>query len=106
MSDTTAIDEEEASGCGTYAGYQRHRNAAPGQRVECQPCREANARYMKEYRARERPLSDRIYRRARSRALARLVARFDDDFRRFLSAELEKARAELSPPEENPETDR
>jgi hypothetical protein len=70
-------------GCGTYAAYQRHiRRREP---ID-QSCRDANAAYMREYRAGNHG----VYRReaaamaARHRAQARLAAAHPREFSRLL----------------------
>lgn len=72
--------------CGTHGGYQKH-----GRKGEtpCEPCRQAHAAYMRQYRD-EYPANyehEKRRRSARDRALRRLARAYPDDFRRLLAEE-------------------
>lgn len=71
--------------CGTYAGYQRHKRRGD---LPCDGCRDANRRYMAEYR--ERPevrLRIRQLSAARDRALEALRRRHPGEFERLFDRE-------------------
>ena len=73
--------------CGTYAAYQRHYKR--GQPID-QECRDANRRYMADWRARngEAQRRDRNLNRARSRALEALGRAHPFELNRLMHAEL------------------
>jgi hypothetical protein len=85
MNDTEAM----VAPCGTYGAYQRHRKAGE---EPCQPCRDANAQYTREFR-RSRP---ELYARelaskyARWRALERLAREHPKRFATLLNEERAK----------------
>ncbi len=76
-------DVEPAPGCGTYAGYQRHRKA--GEQT-CPACREAHRAYMREWRSRGDDW--RRGNRARARALWRLAALHPEEYEHLVVVEL------------------
>lgn len=68
---TKVITENAAGGCGTHAGYQRHRRAG---QAACDECKAANTTYNANHRAaslRRRSI-ERRWQRAYQRALVRL----------------------------------
>ena len=73
--------------CGTYAAYQRHYKR--GQPID-QECRDANRRYMADWRSRdgEAQRRDRNLNRARSRALEALARAHPFELNRLMHAEL------------------
>ncbi len=75
------------SACGSYAGAQVHRKRGE---PPCDPCRQAAAEYMREYRASHPKIYSRERRRnaARSRALWRLAARHVEEFQVLYLSEL------------------
>ncbi len=76
------------SRCGTTQGYDDHKAAGT---AYCQPCRDAAAAYMREYRQRpEVQRRERINRGARERALTRLAAEHPGRFAALLTEELAK----------------
>lgn len=76
--------------CGTYAAYQRHYRR--GQPID-QACRDANRRYMADWRSRDGGPQrySRRYNRARSRALEALGRKHPGELTRLIHAELEHA---------------
>ena len=81
------MSARSSSACGTYAGAQQHRKR--GEEV-CQPCRNAAAAYLRDWRARnpQSRAKERQQNNARSRALWRLADEFPDRFRELVADEL------------------
>jgi hypothetical protein len=76
------------SRCGTTQGYDAHRAAGT---PYCQPCRDAAAAYMRQYRSRpEVQRREKVNRGARERALTRLAAEHPTRFAILLNDELAK----------------
>lgn len=77
-----------SSACGTYAGWNRHNGKGE---TPCEPCREAQRVYLRDWRARnpERMAVRRARQNAEQRAFRRLAdenrARFYDLFEEELS---------------------
>jgi len=73
--------------CGTNGGYQQHRKHGE---EACQPCKDANAAYVKEWRSRSGPAQEyaRRYALAKNRATQRLLVQHASDFEMFLYEEL------------------
>jgi hypothetical protein len=65
--------------CGTHGGYQRHKRAGE---VPCDPCLDANRRYMQEYRRKnpDKRDVDVAGLRAYNRAVRRLIDQYRSDF--------------------------
>lgn len=57
--------------CGTYGSFQRHRRAGE---TPCQPCRDANAAYQRQWRHSHGALSPRVLMDQRDTARAELAA--------------------------------
>lgn len=72
--------------CGSFGGYQRHKKAGE---TPCDPCREANRRYMAEYRNRRPEVreADIAGLKARKRAARRLIAMHRAEFEALLAEE-------------------
>lgn len=82
------VNEEPPELCGSYGGYQRHGrlNEEP-----CQPCREANAKYIREYRRQSGPLArHRADQTARRRAHQALAKRYPGEYQELFCSELAK----------------
>lgn len=77
---------------GTYAGSQRHRldGEAP-----CEPCRQAGAEYMREWRKEAK--HDKARHNARARALWRLAKEYPGEYERLYIDEVRKALASPRP---------
>lgn len=75
--------------CGTYAGYQRHKLR---NEVACQPCREANRDYLREWRNRPgNRAQGRAYGKAYNRAQADLIDVHRAEFNALLTKRLSEA---------------
>ena len=76
--------------CGTYSGYQAHRRR--GEPFD-QACRDANAAYMREFRAENQAnyTREKAANAARSRALYRLAEAHPREFGRLLLDEQSRA---------------
>lgn len=75
--------------CGTYSGYQAHRNADED---ACEPCKAAARAYQADYRKRNPQTGVRqmATQAARMRALRRLAIRHPAEFRRLYEQERAK----------------
>lgn len=79
MSTTTAPE------CGTYSGLQRHNRLG---QEPCQPCRDAGAERMRDYRKRPgHQAKDRWWGRTRQAALEALAREYPERFAALLAAE-------------------
>lgn len=82
-------EDVDTGNCGTYAGWNRH---AKARTTPCGPCREAQRRYMAEYRANNPEFVEhnRLRNAARSRALTALSNEYQARFRELYEEELSR----------------
>lgn len=71
--------------CGTTKGYFAHLKLGE---PTCQPCRDAQAAYMRDWRERTGMVATRRTSNARSRALSKLARMYPRDYQRLYRAEL------------------